>query len=152
MTDLDTVAATLRAFAERAGAARMAALVDRGAETPVSVECVPGEPARCRAGEEEWTLAPGAAALALPDVEPVTPMRADPATGEVHSKLGELEQLARAVRELAGLLPGRSVAVGEFATADPELPLSIAARSGEPIVLGIGERQFAADPGWPPDS
>jgi hypothetical protein len=34
------------------------------------------------------------------------------------------------------------VATVDFPTRDPELPLTIAAREGEPIVLAIGDRQF----------
>jgi hypothetical protein len=50
--------------------------------------------------------------------------------------------LAEVVLALARAAGGRSVATVDFPTRDPELPLTIAAREGEPIVLAIGDRQF----------
>jgi hypothetical protein len=39
----------------------------------------------------------------------------------------------------------------EFATTDVETPLTIAARTGDRLVLGLGpEEQFEMAPGWPP--
>jgi hypothetical protein len=151
MADLEQAAATLRAFAERTGARRVAALVDGGSQPAASLQWAPGEPVACVVGEEASELEGAAEPLALPELHPVAPVRADPATGEIRSRVGELEHLAGAVRALASSLPGRSVAVGEFATTDPAVALSIAARDGEPLVLGIGERQFQAAPGWPED-
>jgi hypothetical protein len=53
------------------------------------------------------------------------------------------------VRELAELFPGRSVVSVVFATTDPEIPLQIAARGGDPIVLALGEEQYEMAAGWP---
>ena len=50
--------------------------------------------------------------------------------------------LAEVVLALARTGGGRSVATVDFSTRDPELPLTIAAREGEPVVLAIGDRQF----------
>jgi hypothetical protein len=50
--------------------------------------------------------------------------------------------LARAVLALAALFGGRSVATADFATRNPELPITIAAREGEPLVLAAGDRRF----------
>jgi hypothetical protein len=47
------------------------------------------------------------------------------------------------VLTLARAFGGRSVATATFATRDPDLPLTVAAREGDPIVLDIGGRQFA---------
>jgi hypothetical protein len=46
------------------------------------------------------------------------------------------------VLALARAFGGRSVATADFATRDPELPLTIAAREGEPLVLAAGDRRF----------
>jgi hypothetical protein len=43
---------------------------------------------------------------------------------------------------LAAAFGGRSVATADFATRDPELPITIAAREGEPLVLAAGDRRF----------
>ena len=43
---------------------------------------------------------------------------------------------------LARAFGGRSVATVDFATRDPELPVTIAAREGERLVLAAGDRRF----------
>jgi hypothetical protein len=55
------------------------------------------------------------------------------------------------VRDLAGLLGGRNVAMVQFETSRPEAPLAITARAGgtDPLVLALGEEEFEMDPGWP---
>jgi hypothetical protein len=50
--------------------------------------------------------------------------------------------LAEVVLALARAAGGRSVATVDFSTRDPELPLTIAAREGEPVVLAIADLQF----------
>jgi hypothetical protein len=69
--------------------------------------------------------------------------------GEIASPLGGVEHLARAVRALVDLFPGRSVLTVAFTTTDPETPLHIAARTDDPIVLAIGDQQFEMAAGWP---
>jgi hypothetical protein len=55
------------------------------------------------------------------------------------------------VRALAAALGGRNVALVQFETSDPEVPLSITARAeaGEPLVVSLGEEEFEMAPGWP---
>jgi hypothetical protein len=65
--------------------------------------------------------------------------------GRVAGPLGALELLGRAVREIAALLPGRTVVAADYATTDPANPLGIAGRAGEPLVVLIGEEEFALD-------
>ena len=43
---------------------------------------------------------------------------------------------------LARAFGGRSVASADFATHDPELPITIVAREGEPLLLAIGDGRF----------
>ena len=61
------------------------------------------------------------------------PFEVDPETGAVAGVLGGLEMLGRAVRDVAALLPGESVVAAEFETTDPEAPLGLAGRAGEPV-------------------
>ena len=88
---------------------------------------------------------PGAAQPApLPEIRrpPASALAVDTEQGELEAPIGVVVHLAEVVLALARAAGGRSVATVDFATRDPELPLTIAAREGEPIVLAIGDRQF----------
>ena len=95
------------------------------------------------------TAIEGAEHLPLPHVHSFPPLEVDAARAEVTGPVGAVAHLAGAVRELAGSLPGRSVLTVEFETTDPQAPLTIAARAGEPVVLVLGEQQFEMPTGWP---
>jgi hypothetical protein len=89
-----------------------------------------------------------ASAVALPELPPMRQFPrfdVDPQTGSVAGALGGLELLGRAVRDLAALLPGRSVVAADYETTDPQTPLGIAGRAGEALVLLIGDDEFALD-------
>jgi len=142
------ILATVREFADLAGAERVAVLVDAGEDAPpVLVERT--EDGELQVTDEEGlrTVAPGGsvAPLPLPGLRavPASAMTADPETGELAAPLGTVGLLADSVLALARALGGRSVATATFATRDPELPLTVAAREGEPIVLDIAGRHFA---------
>ena len=81
----------------------------------------------------------------LPLMRRLAPFEVDAETGAVAGVLGGLEMLGRAVRELAALLPGESVVAAEFETTDPEAPLGLAGRAGEPVVVLLGEHEFELD-------
>jgi hypothetical protein len=70
-------------------------------------------------------------------------MDVDPDGGEVTGTIGGLQHLADAVGELAALLGGRSVAIVQFQTSDPDAPLAVSARAGEPPVFALGDETFA---------
>jgi hypothetical protein len=140
--------ATLEDFAARTGADRVVALLDQGeAEPPVLVERL--EDGALQVTEDVDPVAaasdPAVAPLALGDLRPVpaSAMSADPETGELAAPIGSVQLLADQVLALARAFGGRSVATATFATRDPQLPLTVAAREGDPIVLDIGGRQFA---------
>jgi hypothetical protein len=140
--------ATLDDFAARTGAGRVVALLDQGDDAPpVLVERL--EDGALQVTEDVDPVAatpdPGVAPLALGDLRPVpaSAMTADPESGELAAPIGSVQLLADAVLTLARAFGGRSVATATFATRDPSLPLTVAAREGEPIVLDIGGRQFA---------
>jgi hypothetical protein len=65
--------------------------------------------------------------------------------GAVAGPLGALELLGRAVRDMAALLPGRSVVAADYETTDPGAPRGIAGRAGEALVVLIGEEEYALD-------
>ncbi|MEY2517159.1 MAG: hypothetical protein QOJ89_4517 [bacterium] len=82
----------------------------------------------------------------LPLMRALPPFEVDAATGAVAGVLGGLEMLGRTVRELAALLPGESVVAAEFETTDPDCPLGLAGRAGEPVVVLLAEHEFELDP------
>ena len=155
--DLARIAATLEAFLARAEALRAVLLLDRGpAGAPLVVDCtgdgtvelVEGDDAR-ELPETEGVEAPPL--RPLPDVRAFPPLEVDLAAATVAAPLGALDHVARAVRDLAALFPGRSVLTVGFESTDPERPLFLAARRGEPMVASLGEDEYELPPGWPPE-
>jgi hypothetical protein len=147
MTGIPEAAATLEDFAVRTGAEQVMALLDRGDDAPpVLVERTEDATLQVTDDGAVEGVEPGAP-LPLPDLRPVPAgaLTADPETGELAAPLGSVQLLADSVLALARVFGGRSVATATFATRDPALPLTIAAREGEAVVFDIGGRQFA----WP---
>jgi len=138
------VLATVHDFAARAGAERVVVLLD--SDPPLVVERLGDGTMQVTEGEATRSAAPapGTAALPLPDLRavPASALSADPETGELAAPLGSVQLLADSVLALACALGGRSVATATFPTRDPELPLTLAARAGEPVVLDIAGRHF----------
>jgi hypothetical protein len=141
---LPVVLATVQDFAARAGAERVVALLD--AEPPVMVERIEDGTLQVTEGEvtRPAALERGVAPVALPGlrVVPASALSADPETGELAAPLGGVQLLVDSVLALARALGGRSVATATFATRDPRMPITIAARDGEPVVLEIAGRHF----------
>ena len=140
--------ATVAAFGDRAGAERVVLVLDQGEDAePVLVECLPGKRLELTEGDETRAVvpAPDMPPAALPELRPPPPtaLQADPETGELAAPLGAVAHLAEAVLALAEAFGGRSVASVDFATRDPDVPLTIAARDGEPVLLAMGGRHFA---------
>lgn len=147
------VIATIRGFVQAAAAANAVLLLDQGQHVaPLVVDCPPAGPVTLSEGEDAVQLDPdrlAAQPFPLPDVRPLPPFDVDAVRAEIASPLGGVELLARAVRELAERFPGRTVLTVSFATTDPETPLHIAARPGDPLVLVLGEEPFEMAAGWP---
>jgi hypothetical protein len=81
----------------------------------------------------------------LPLMRRLPAFEIDAADGRVAGVLGGLEMLGRAVRGIAELLPGASVVAADYETDDPDAPLGLAGRAGEPLVVLIGEHEFELD-------
>ena len=148
MPDYAVALATLQDFAARTGAERVVALLDRGDEAPpVLVERLEDGALQITEDAEAVSAAvdPGVAPHPLDGLRPVpaSAMTADPETGELAAPLGSVQLLAESVLALARSFGGRSVATATWATRDPDLPLTVAAREGEPVVLDIAGRHFA---------
>jgi hypothetical protein len=144
--ELPVALATVQDFAARAGAERVAVLLDTGAGAPLMLEALEDGSLHVTEGEATRPAAPdrGVAPLQLHGVRAVPPsaLSADPERGELAAPLGSVQLLADSVLTLARALGGRSVATATFATRDPATPLTVAAREGEPVVLDIAGRHF----------
>jgi hypothetical protein len=81
----------------------------------------------------------------LPFMRRLPAFEVDAAEGRVAGVLGGLELFGRVVRDLAALLPGASVVAADYETNDPNVPLGIAGRAGEPLVVLLGEHEFTLD-------
>jgi len=141
--------ATIRAYAERANAGRVVLLVDRGDDdSPAMVDRAPDGTIELTDGDTSVTVPASAIAPAeprpLPDLRPApsSSLRADPATGELAAPIGAVTNMAEGVLGLARAFGGRSVASADFATHDPDLPMTIVAREGEPLLLAVGDGRF----------
>ena len=136
--------ATVRDFAARTGAERVVALLDT--DPPLMVEGLEDGTLAVTEGESTRAAEPerGTPALELPALRrvPASALTADPDTGELTAPLGGVQLLADSVLALARALGGRSVATATFHTRDPETPITVAAREGEPVVLDIAGRHF----------
>lgn len=152
---LDAVAVLLRDFLHRSGALRAVAVVEgsRGEETAL-VDCSRLAPIEVTVGDHTFELphdvTAGGDPLPVPSVRRLPPFEVDAGSGEIAGALGGIEHLAGAVRELAVTLGGRSVAFAQFESTAPELPVSISARPGGPLVVAIGEDEYEMAAGWPP--
>lgn len=147
------MAVTLRAFAQASGAESAILLLDRGdGGQPFVVDCPQEGLVTLAEGEDAVELDPerlAAEPLPLPDVRPLGPFAVDALRADIAAQQGPVEALARAVVELAGRFPGRSVLSATFLTNDPERPLQVAARIGDPVVVALGDEQFVMPSGWP---
>ena len=141
--------ATVRAFGERSGAERVVLLIDRGDEaSPVMLDRAADGSIELTDDAEPVTIAEGllvpAPPRSLPELRPApsSAMRADPENGELAAPIGAIANLGHGVLGLARAFGGRSVASADFATADPDLPITIVAREGEPLLLAVGDGRF----------
>jgi hypothetical protein len=145
--ELPLAIALARELLHGSGALRVSVALD-GAQ-PAIVECerlraiVVHESGGAR--ELPHDAAGDVALPALPFMHRLPPFEVDAEEGRVAGALGGLEMLGRAVRELAALLPGASVVAADYETDDPGAPLGLAGRAGEPLVVLLGEHEFALD-------
>lgn len=81
----------------------------------------------------------------LPYMRRLPAFEVDALEGRVAGVLGGLEMFGRVVRDLAALLPGASVVAADYETSDPGVPLGLAGRAGEALVVLVGEHEFELD-------
>ena len=139
--------ATVRAFQRQSNAIRVVLLV----------HAPEGETAMLEADEsgveitegDAVAFIPASAAVpapprTLPDIRPApaSAIQLDTDTGELAAPLGTIDHLASITMALATAFGGLTVATAEFATQDPQLPITFAAREGERVVLQAGDEQY----------
>lgn len=142
---LELAIALARELLHGTGALRVSVALD--AEAPAIVECERLRAIVVRDGDGSARELPHDAAgdVALPPLpfmHQLPAFEVDPDDGRVAGALGGLEMLGRAVRGVAALLPGASVVAADYETNDPAVPLGLAGRAGEPLVVLIGEQEF----------
>lgn len=154
---LDTIVVTLREFLHHSGAIRAAALLPpASAEDPPSlVDCSRLAPIEVttdgRTVHLPHALELDAQPLPVYDVKLLPPFEVHPQDGRIAAPLGGVEHYGYAVRSLAQTLGAGAVALITFNTDNPEAPLSLTARVGDPIVLSLGDEEYEMEPGWPED-
>jgi hypothetical protein len=144
-TELDTAIATIRTYGEAVEAERVVALLDTGdEENPTMIEWTPEATLVTEQGIELDATGAVGEALELPHLRPVpsSALTVDVAAEEIGAPIGAIRHLVEGVRGLASALGGQSVAVVDFATRDPEVVMTLAAREGEPVVVAVGDATF----------
>jgi hypothetical protein len=143
-----TLAVTLRAFTRLAGAEAAMLLLDRGdGGQPFVVDCPQEGLVTLAEGEQLVELEPARLAaepLPLPPIRPLGPFTVAALLTELEAAAsdGPVALLAGALLQLTGSFPGRSVVSATFLTDDPDRPLQLTARAGDPLVASLGDRQF----------
>ena len=139
--------ATLRVFQERANATRVVLLLE-ATEGATMLEADADANVAITEGDDVAVIPAAAAVPAqpkpLPEIRsaPASAIHIDTDSGELAAPLGTVDHLASSTLALATAFGGLTVATAEFATDDPELPITFAARVGEPVVLAAGDATY----------
>ena len=81
----------------------------------------------------------------LPLMRQLPPFEVDAETGAVAGVLGGLEMLGRACATSRRCCPARASSRRTSRRPIPRLPLGLAGRAGEPVVVLLGEHEFELD-------
>lgn len=145
---LDAVVETLRDVLHRSGALRVAVVVDLPDGAPAALVDVGRlAPVEVRMGDRIMHLPHAIELEAEPlsgaiELRQLPPFDVEPETGQVTGTLGGLDMLADAMRDLAALLGGRSVAIAVYQTTTPKIDLTVTARLGESVLVTLGDHEW----------
>ncbi|MFT4034353.1 MAG: hypothetical protein QM679_02125 [Patulibacter sp.] len=84
---------------------------------------------------------PNVAMPHTPELGPYPPFELGP-DGEITGMIGALDGLAAALQRMADAIGGGAVLACDLATTDPQRPLGVAARSGEPVVVLVDDNAY----------
>jgi hypothetical protein len=144
---LDAVVETLRDVLHRSGALRVAVVVDMPDGPAALVDVGRLAPVEVRIAERVMHL-PHAIELEADsmggaiELRQLPPFEVDADSGQVVGTIGGLDMLADAMRALAELLGGRSVAMAQYQTLTPDVSLTVTARYGEPVLVTLGDAEW----------
>jgi hypothetical protein len=144
---LDAVVETLRDVLHRSGALRVAVVVDMPDGPAALVDVGRLAPVEVRIAERTMHL-PHAIELEAEslgdqiELRQLPPFEVEPDSGQVIGTLGGLDMLADAMRALAELLGGRSVAMAVYQTLTPGIDLTVTARHAEPVLVTLGDQEW----------
>ena len=144
---LDAVVETLRDVLHRSGALRVAVVVDMPDGPAALVDVGRLAPVEVRIADRTMHL-PHAIELEAESLageihlRQLPPFEVEPETGQVTGTLGGLDMLADAMRALAELLGGRSVAIAVYQTVTPKIDLTVTARQGESVLVTLGDHEW----------
>jgi hypothetical protein len=144
---LDAVVETLRDVLHRSGALRVAVVVDMPDGPAALVDVGRLAPVEVRIAERVMHL-PHAIELEADsmggaiELRQLPPFEVDADSGQVVGTIGGLDMLADAMRALAELLGGRSVAMAQYPTVTPDVSLTVTARHGEPVLVTLGDEEW----------
>jgi hypothetical protein len=144
---LDAVVQTLRDVLHRSGALRVAAVVDMPDGPPALVDVGRLAPVEVQIADRRMHLPHAIELAAEPlgasiELRQLPPFDVDADSGQVTGTLGGLDMLADAMRAVSALLGGRSVAIAQYQTSTPDVPLTVSARGSEPVVVTLGEEEW----------
>lgn len=144
---LDAVVETLRDVLHRSGALRVAVVVDMPDGPAALVDVARLAPVEVRIADRTMHL-PHAIELEAASLggeivlRQLPPFEVEPDTGQVIGTLGGLDMLADAMRAMAELLGGRSVAMAVYQTLTPGIDLTVTARHGEDVLVTLGDQEW----------
>lgn len=143
---IDVACVALRNFVHASGALRAQALIPLGSGEPAVVSCVRLGPLEVVIGERSVELPHDveieADAPDLGGLRPLPPFTVDAERGEVAGVIGGVDMLRDAVLRVAQAIGGGAVVVAELESTNPDEPLVLSARAGEPLLVTIGEESF----------
>lgn len=141
---LDSAVVALRSFVHLSGALRAQAYLP--GEPPALVSCTRLGPIEVLVGERSVELAHDveldAAEPDLGELRPLPPFEVSAERGEVTGMIGGLNLLADSVRRVAAALGEDVAVIAEVETTTPGLPLAVAARGEEPVLVTLGDDEF----------